>query len=124
MLVASHRAKEIFTGILSFILGLGVFALDQQSLFGDDSAMLTVAVWLAIAGLMGFVFPKGVWRWALLLAVGLPLGGCTLHFMGRAQAIHPDSYATIGLVGFVGLGVCFVGTYAGKALRRFWHRGW
>ena len=96
---------------LAIATGLGIGWLDLRT----TEVVVTVVALLLAALPLGFLNPKAAWRWALLLALGLPAMAAVgpLLRVRTAEPIRLDP--RIALVAFA---FALVGCYAGVLLRR------
>jgi hypothetical protein len=112
------RFRELLPYAAAAALGVLTAGIDVSAPFGDDTEKATLLLLAAFSGLLGFLLPRGPWRWALAVAVWLPLGHLVLHVLGLKDTINPNTYATILLLLPVSLVACSVGAYAGAFLRK------
>jgi hypothetical protein len=114
------RASQALAIVIASISGLVIAALDRAAPFGDDSAKLTLLLWLLASGLLGFARPRRPWLWAVLIGPWLSLTNLVRHVLGLPGSVHPDSYRTILLLLPLSLAVCSLGAYGGALARRAW----
>jgi hypothetical protein len=97
--------------VLAVGAGLGVGWLDLHT----TEVIVTIVPLLAMGTLFGLLQPRWPWRWALLLAIGLPVmaGVAKLTGMQTAEAARLDPR-----VALVALGFALVGCYVGAFIRR------
>jgi hypothetical protein len=90
---------------------LGIGWLDLHT----TEVIVTVVPLLAAGIALGLLGPKAPWRWALLIALGLPVMAAVARFSGMrtAEPVHLDPRVTL-----VALAFALVGSYAGALLRR------
>jgi hypothetical protein len=112
------RFRHLLPYAAASAFGMLTAGIDVAAPFGDDSAKATLLLLVVFSGLLGFLLPRGPWRWALAMAAWLPLGHLVLHALGLNDTINPNTYATILLLLPVSLVACSVGAYAGAFLRR------
>jgi hypothetical protein len=107
----SDSPQGVIASTIAVICGLGVGWLDLHT-----TEVSVTILGLTLSGLLvALVQPKAAWRWALLLALGLPamaLVGRWLR-MGTAEPIRLDLRIVL-----VALAFALVGCYVGVALRR------
>jgi len=96
---------------LAVALGLGVGWLDLHT----TEVAATVLALLLAGLLLGYLQPKSAWRWAVLLALGLPAVAASGRLLGlpTAEPIRLD--VRIALVAFA---FALVGCYSGALARR------
>jgi hypothetical protein len=102
---------QLWHYLFALFLGLVIGWLDIRSVEAQPTVLL-----LVVCGLfLGFSQPTHAWRWALLLAVWIPLGGFAALAIGlRTPA--PDEPGVIG--SFIAFVPAFIGTYVGVLLNR------
>jgi hypothetical protein len=100
------------------LIGLLIAAQDYAAPFGDDSAKVTILLWLGFSGLLGFLDPTRPWLLALLIGPWLPL----MYLVLQAAKLFTWPPPNVGATGFilipVSLAVCLVGSYAGAWIRK------
>jgi len=110
MTTSSSRRNATCTA-LAVAIGLGIGWLDLHT-----TEVLVTILSLCLAGLLlGLLQPRAAWRWAVLLALGLPLMavlGRLLH-LRTAEPIRLDPRIAL-LASAFALGGC----YGGVAVRR------
>jgi hypothetical protein len=106
----NSRRNAVCTG-LAVALGLGIGWLDLHA----TEVFWTILALLLAGLLLAFLQPTAAWRWAVLLALGLP----AMALVGRllrvrtAEPIHVDPRIVLVAVGFA-----LVGCYGGVVVRR------
>lgn len=109
--ISWHTGLTALCAALAIVIGLGIGWLDLHT----TEVSVTIGA-LLLAGLfMGLLQPAAAWRWAVLLALGLPVMGVAalLLHLPTAEPVHPDPR-----IAFIALGLSLVGCYCGVALRR------
>ena len=96
---------------LAVILGLAIGWLDLHA----TEVVVTILPLLGAGFLLGFLRPRAAWRWAVLLALGLPAMAAVALAMGLATAEPARLDPRIALVA---LAFALVGVYAGVLIRR------
>lgn len=109
--IGTPSSYDIASTVLA--AGLGLFAgwVDLHT----TEVTATIVVLLAASLLMGVVQPKGAWRWALILALGLPAMVLVSRTRGLSTAEPVRLDIRIVLVAF---GFGLIGAYIGVAFRR------
>jgi hypothetical protein len=92
---------------LGVAFGLLVGYVDYHS----EEVQLPALLLLVFAFLLGFAQPKGAWRWALVVGVGVPL----VHLLGRTLG-YPQPYPTDFSIVLLPLIFALAGTYAGALI--------
>ncbi len=100
------------------LVGLGIGLLDVSAPWGDDSAKLTILLWLVGAGVLGFLYPAQAWRWAPVVGLGVPAVHFLLHVLRMPDSLNPNTLWTILILVPVSVAVCLMGAYAGVLVRR------
>jgi len=102
---------DLAYGTLAAAAGLGIGWLDLHT----TEVLVTVVPLLATGIALGLLRPKAPWRWAVLIALGLPLMAAVakLSEMRTAEPVQLDPRVTL-----VALAFALVGSYAGALLRR------
>jgi hypothetical protein len=102
-------------GALAAAIGVGIGWLDLHT----TEVVVTIVPLLLAGMLLGLLQPAAAWRWALLLALGLP----AMAFVGRLLCVATDepirSDPRIALVAFA---FALMGCYGGVVVRRLWTR--
>lgn len=98
-------------------LGIGIGLIDRATPFGDDSSQFTVLLWLVSSGLLGFVWPRRPWVWAVGVGPWLSVLYLVLQALGRPIAIDPNTVTTSLILIPISLAVCAMGAYAGALVR-------
>jgi hypothetical protein len=104
------RQNAIVTA-LAAAMGLGIGWLDLHT-----TEVIVTIVPLLLAGLLlGLLQPRAAWRWALLLALGLPV----MEAIGRVLHVRtPEPIRLDPRIALVALAFALVGCYSGVAVRR------
>ena len=102
---------DLTCAALAVASGLGIGWLDLQV----TEVVVTVAV-LLLAGLfLGLLRPRAAWRWAVLLALGLPV----MAALGEALDVHTAEPIRLDpRVALMALAIALIGCYGGVAARR------
>ena len=114
------RAARIAPPVLLAAVALGVTtaAVDNIALEGEASPILVVALLFGATAMLGALAPRRAWVTALAVSVWVPLAHLVKHVLGMPDTLHPDTYASILLLGVVSLVVAGVGTGCGVLARR------
>jgi len=106
----SSRQNAICTA-LAVAIGLGIGWLDLHT----TEVVVTVLALVLAGFFLALLQPKGAWRWAVLLALGIPVmavAGQVLRIR-TAEPIQMDPR-----IALVALGFALVGCYSGVVVRR------
>jgi hypothetical protein len=103
--------RDAACAALAVAIGLGIGWLDLHV----TEVIVTVLALLAAGLLLGFLQPTLAWRWAVLLALGLPAMAAVgrLLRVRTAEPIHADAR-----IALVALAFASVGCYGGALVRR------
>ncbi len=106
----SLRLTAICT-TLALLGGLFAGAIDFNATEPQPAALLV----LIFAGIVGLIQPRAAWRWAIIVALGLPLAHLILRQLGwqPRNAPEPGEYATL-----IALIPGFMGAYSGVLIRK------
>jgi hypothetical protein len=108
-------------GVLAYPFAVGVGLLiawfDLAAPFGDDTEKGTLLLWLVTCGMLGLFSPARPWRWAVLVAIWVPIIYFARNVLGLPNSLNPNSYSTILILMPVSLAVCLAGAYAGSFIR-------
>lgn len=108
---ASWRStRDLACAALAVILGLVVGFLDLRV----TEVVLTILALMTSGMLLGLIQPKAAWRWALLIAIGLPIMEIVAIITGMhtAEPVRLDP-----LIALAALGFSLLGAYAGVFMR-------
>lgn len=96
---------------LALLGGLIAGTIDFNATEPQPAALLV----LIFAGLLGMIQPRAAWRWAIIVALGLPLAHLSLRQLGfqPRDPVSPGEYATL-----IALIPGFIGAYGGVLIRR------
>ena len=111
MAAPERFAYDLLCGALAAALGLGIGWLDLHT----TEVTVTIVTLLATGFALGLLRPKAAWRWAVLIALGLPVMAAVakLSDMPTVEPAQLDPRVTL-----VALAFALVGAYAGALLRR------
>jgi len=104
---ASWRSsRDLACTALALVLGLVTGWLDLHV----TEVIVTILTLIGSGLVVGMIQPKAAWRWAILIAIGLPiLAFCAIKFgFETAEPVHLDFR-----IAFVALAVALIGTYIG-----------
>lgn len=112
-----QRSDWRFYG-LAIGLGLLTAAHDVTAPWGDDTAKVSLLLWLGSAATLGVCRPGHAWRWALLIGPWLPLVHLVRHWMGLPAVMKPDTTLATALLLLVSIVAGLIGAYVGVFIRR------
>ena len=112
MVIARHRWQfDALCIALAVIGGFLAGAVD----FNNDEPQATVIVIVLFTGLLGFIQPRRAWRWALIVALGVPI----VYLIATALGYHSKSVPEPGwYASLIALIPAFISTYGGVLLRK------
>ena len=111
MAAAWRSPYDLFCTVLALVLGLGTGFLDLHT----TEVSVTIVALLASGFLLGLLQPAAAWRWAILVAIGLPV----MAAIGRATGMQTSEPIRLDpRVWLVALAFALVGSYAGALIRR------
>jgi hypothetical protein len=116
--MGDSRLPDGLVVLMAAGLGLLATAADIAEPLGDDSAKLTIVLWLVFSGLMGLVWPERPWRWALAISPWLPLAYALARVVGIRTWFHPASGLSLLLLYVLSLALCLAGAWAGALVPR------
>lgn len=97
--------------LLSFAGGLIAGWVD----FNNDEPQATVIVVVLCAAILGFAQPKNAWRWAIVIALGIPL----VYLIATAAGLQPRSLPEPGFyASLLALIPSFIAAYGGVLIRK------
>ena len=103
-------SRDLAYTLLALVLGLVIGLLDLHV----TEVAVTILALLAAGLLLGLLQPAGAWRWALLIAAGLPIMAAV------ALAVDMKTAEPAGIdfrIAAVALTFALAGSYAGVAIR-------
>ena len=78
--------------------------------FNNDEPQAAVLVILVFTGMLGMLFPKRAWLWAIIVGLGVP----AVYLVARAMGAQPASLPSPGwYASIIALIPAFIGAYAG-----------
>lgn len=83
----------------------------------DGSGQVPLAMNMVVALLLGYFFPKGSWRWVILIGIGVELSLTTGHLID-STAVTREYQITIQHLAW-GLLPALIGVYSGIFVRRY-----
>jgi len=106
-----RSAFDLVSAVLATVLGLGIGWLDLHT----TEVIVTIVPLLAAGAMLGLLRPKAAWRWAVLIALGLPVMAAVAKLTGMhtAEPVQWDPRITL-----VALVFALLGSYAGVLVRR------
>ena len=111
MIAPNRSARDLACALLAAAAGLGIGWLDLHT----TEVTVTVVTLVAAGMVLGAVRPRAAWRWAVLIALGLPVMAsiAKLGGMRTAEPVRLDPRIVL-----VALAFALVGSYSGALLRR------
>jgi hypothetical protein len=113
MLKSSNHSlrSTVLCTALALAGGLIAGLIDFNATEPQPAALLV----LIFAGILGLIQPRDAWRWAIIVALGLPLAHLSLRQLGwqPRDPVSPGEYATL-----IALIPAFIGAYGGVLVRR------
>jgi hypothetical protein len=111
VIAPNRSARDLACALLAAAAGLGIGWLDLHT----TEVTVTVVTLVAAGMVLGAVRPRAAWRWAVLIALGLPVMAsiAKLGGMRTAEPVRLDPRITL-----VALAFALVGSYSGALLRR------
>ena len=106
-----YLRPQLWHYLFALFLGLVIGWMDMHSV----EVQPTVLLLLVFGMFLGFAQPRHAWRWALLLAVWVPLGGFLAQFAGLRTAAPAEPGVIASFIAFI---PAFVGAYGGVLVRR------
>jgi hypothetical protein len=111
MTAPERFAYDLLCGALAASLGLAIGWLDLHT----TEVIVTIVTLLATGFALGLLRPKAAWRWAVLIALGLPV----MAALAKLSQIHTVEPVQLDpRVALLALAFALVGAYAGALLRR------
>lgn len=99
--------------VLSIVFGLGI---SYVNLHTDEVTFVALPLF-GVAAVLGFLSPRGAWRWALLLVVWTPLGQWLAYLAGM-KLPYPNNEASDILTVLASTSIfAFAGCYSGVLAR-------
>jgi len=83
----------------------------------DGSGQVPLAMNMVVALLLGYFFPKGSWRWVILIGIGVELSLTTGHLID-STAVTREYQITVQHLAW-GLLPALIGVYSGIYIRRY-----
>lgn len=110
------RNRESLCYASSIVLSGTIAYLDATSR-SDDAAIVIIALWILAGGVLGAMGPFKPWRWALVVALGVPTVHLIRHVLGLPDNMHPNTYLSILLISGIALCATLAGAYSGAFVR-------
>ncbi len=82
--------------------------------FNNDEPQAAVVVILVVTGVLGMVYPKRAWLWAIICGLGIPAMYMVLRSLGYQPIGQPSPGWYASLIALI---PAFIGAYAGAAGR-------
>jgi hypothetical protein len=108
---SERSAYDLACAVLAAAAGLGIGWLDVHT----TEVTVTVVSLLATGIVLGLLRPKAAWRWAILIALGLPVTAAAVKLSGMRT---PEPVRLDPRITLVALAFALVGCYTGALLRR------
>jgi hypothetical protein len=106
-----YMRPRLWHYLFALFLGLVIGWLDLHSVEVQPTVLL-----LLVFGLfLGFAQPRHAWRWALLLAIWVPLGGFAAQVAGLRTAAPAEPGVIASFIAFI---PALVGAYGGALVNR------
>ncbi len=115
MKLVSWRSRyDLACAALAAAIGLGIGWLDLRT----TEVIVTIAALLSAGILLGLLRPVAAWRWAVLLALGLPVMAGVSRFLAArtAEPIRLDPRIALVALAF-GLAGCYTGVLIRRIVR-------
>jgi len=103
--------STVLVAVLALAGGIFVGYADSHS----DDVPLTLALLFGFSFLVGFLKPRRVWLWSLLVGIWVPVLDALLRPIGLAPhepSPTPGLLSTLAVLGLV-MAACFAGAFAG-----------
>lgn len=110
MTAAQRSAHDLVCVVLATVSGLGIGWLDLHT----TEVIATIVPLLAAGLVLGLLRPRAPWRWAMLIALGLPVMAAVAKLTGMptAEPVQLDPRITL-----VALALALLGSYTGALVR-------
>jgi hypothetical protein len=106
-----YLRPQLWHYLLALFLGLVIGWIDIRSVEVQPTVLLLIVFGM----FLGFAQPSHAWRWALILAIWIPLGG----FAAQVVGLQTPAPAEPGVIGsFIAFIPAFIGTYGGVLVNR------
>lgn len=107
----SSAPKTAIWVTLAIMIGLGIGWLDLHT----TEVTVTILALLVAGGILGLLQPRGAWRWAVLLALGLPV----MALIGQQLRVQtPEPIRLDPRIALVAFAFALAGCYGGVVVRR------
>ncbi len=110
-------ARTVVIG-LAIAFGVAIAAVDNLALAGEVSPVVVVGMLLVATAIVGILSPRRAWLPALAVWVWVPLAHLVKHVLGLPDTLHPNTYASITMLGAFSLIVALIGMACGGLVRR------
>jgi ABC-type multidrug transport system permease subunit len=105
------RSRDGLFALLSFAGGLIAGWVD----FNNDEPQAAAIVVILCAALLGFAQPRNAWRWAIVIALGIPV----VYLIATTLGLQPRTPPEPGLyASLLALIPSFISAYGGVLIRK------
>lgn len=110
-MVLLYVRPQLWNFLFALFLGLVIGWIDMRA----TEVQPTVLMLLVFGLFLGFAQPAHAWRWALLLAVWVPLGGLAAQLAGLRAGAPAEPGVLASFIAFI---PALVGSYGGALANR------
>jgi hypothetical protein len=111
------RWRDLAVPAAALGLAVGVGYVNTHT----DEIPIVLGCALVAAGLLGLTQPRAPWRWAVLVALALPVGQA-IALVFNLRVPYPNTWSDLPVT-TVALVPCLIGAYAGALARRIEENG-
>ena len=108
---------------IALVLGAAIAAVDNFALDGEVSPIAVVGMLFAATAIAGVLGSRRAWLAAVAVWVWVPLAHLVKHVLGMRDTLHPNTYASIAMLGGFTLVVALAGTACGVLIGRLFAGG-
>jgi hypothetical protein len=102
--------------LLGLAAGLGLAIIVGYVNTHTDEIPIVLSCALIATGLLGLALPRAPWRWAVLVALALPVGQAIALVLGL-RVPYPNSWSALPVTA-VAVVPCLIGAYGRALVRR------